>query len=411
MKEAFLKKPGWIPGFLFFAACLILGLTLTKQGRAANIYEQLCHFVNGHVYLPDADLKPWLQSCLLRSRLVTKQTPPENIIQDLNEQFSALGTSHLVLYNSAESRRIWSGESAETGIESDYVEGELVIFRVHKNSPAELAGLRRGDVIYRIGDRPGTPDEAERKSGSYFILRQKVIKEYRIEVRPIVRDEAPRIVPVTEKTVVLKVPSFRAEFFEKESWKSRVAELKTHPKIIVDLRGNLGGNFVAGLRFLSAFMCSPQDIGYLWKPKSSLKQERTLPDELDDEKQIQILDESFLVKLWTFEDYGCLASSVVVLVDSGTASTAEMVAQALRDYVGAKVLGSSSAGQLLVGVWYPVPELGPGVKISVPEAVYQTRRGHKIEGPGVQVDKVLYYHLDEMQNGEDSWIKRAVQMF
>ncbi|RYD69416.1 MAG: hypothetical protein EOP84_28510 [Verrucomicrobiaceae bacterium] len=96
---------------------------------------------------------------------------------------------------------------------------------------------------------------------------------------------------------------------------------------------------------------------------------------------------------------------------SSTASTAEMVAQAMHDYVGAKIFGSASAGQLLVGVWYPVPELGTGVKISVPEAVYQTRRGHKIEGPGVQIDKVLYYHLEELQNGEDSWIKAAIGMF
>jgi carboxyl-terminal processing protease len=406
-----LKKPGWIPGFLFFALCLALGLALSRQSPRAGIYAQICYFVGDHIYLPDKEITPWLQSCVKRSHLVTKQTSVQTILTDLNEQFSSLNTSHLVLYSSQESQKIWQGESAETGIESLYVEGELVIFRVHKDSPAESAGLRMGDVIYQINGEAGNPSDAENKSGDYLIIRDKKIKEYKIQAKDIKRDEDPELVPVSAKTVLYKIPSFRGEFFEKEKWQSQIQELKKYQKIIIDLRGNHGGNFVAGLRFLSAFMCSPQDIGYLWKPKSKSKKELVLPDDLDDEKQIEVLDQAFLVKLWTFEDYECLASSIAVLVDSNTASTAEMTAQALKDYVGAKIFGSASAGQLLVGVWYPVAELGPGVKISVPEAVYQTRRGHKIEGPGVQVDKVLYYHLSEMQNGEDSWIKSAVQLF
>lgn len=411
MKLNSLKKPGWIPGFFFFGLFFTVGLTLSLQSPPSAVYEQLCYFVNDHIYLSNADLKPWLHSCLQRSRLVTKEVSNEAIINDLNNQFSTLETSHLVIYNSEEAQKIWKGESSETGIEAQYLEGELVIFRVHKNSPAELAGLRMGDVIYQIDNEQGTPKEAESKSGRYMILREKEIKEYKIQAKAIKRDEEPQILPLSDKTVAMKVPSFRADFFAKESWLARIQELKKYPKIIVDLRGNLGGNFVAGLRFLSPFMCSPQDIGYLWKPKMRIKKEAVLPDDLDDQKQIDILDQSFLIRLWTFENYDCLTSSVVVLVDSGTASTSEMVAQALKDYVGAKIFGTASAGQLLVGVWYPVPELGEGVKLSVPEAVYQTRRGHKIEGPGVQVDKSLYYHLEEMQNGEDSWLKAAVQLF
>ena len=411
MQIEFLKKPGWIPGFLFFLSAALIGYAISERGNNANVYERLCYFVNDHIYLGDDIMKPWLKGCLQHAKLVQSKTTSDAIIQDLNEQFGNLKTSHLVLYNSQEAQKVWQGQSTETGIEAGYVEGELVIFKVHKNSPAEYAGLRMGDIIFQINNEPGTPQQAESESGVYRILRNQKVTEYKIQAKEIKRDEEPQLIRFTDKTAVFKIPSFRAEFFEKEPWLKQVHELKNYQKIIVDLRGNLGGNFVAGLRFLSPFMCSPQDIGYLWKPKSKLKKESSLPDDLDDENQIDILDHSFLVKLWTFEEYDCIAASVAVLVDSDTASTAEMVAQALKDYMGAKVFGSASSGQLLVGVWYPVPELGKGVKISIPEAVYQTNRGHKIEGPGVQVDKVLYYHLSELQNGEDSWLKRAVQMF
>jgi carboxyl-terminal processing protease len=411
MKRSFFKKPGWIPGFLFFVLCMGLGFAAVKKTRRANSYAQICQLVTDRIYLSDEQMKVWNKSCLVRAGSLQKNPSVKDIIEDLNEQFSALHTSHLLIYNAEESKKVWSGESQETGIESQYVEGELVILKVHRNSPAEFAGLRMGDVIYRINEEPGTPDMAEKISGSYLIQRNKNIKEYKIQSKAIQREEEPLMVRISNRTAVLKVPSFRAEFFERDQWRAQVTELKKYQKIIVDLRGNIGGNFVAGLRFLSPFMCGAQDIGYLWKPKSKLKKEMVFQDDLNDENQVNILDQAFLVRLLTFEDYDCLTGSVAVFVDSGSASTAEMVAQALKDYIGAKIFGSASAGQLLVGVWYPVPELSEGVKISIPEAVYQTRRGHKIEGPGVQVDQVLYYHLEELQNGEDSWLKRAVQLF
>jgi len=411
MKLLFLKKPGFIPGFLFFSACLGFGLMVVKKNPTVNAYAQICYFVSEHIYLGHDEIQQWTRECLKRSKLVKKETPVSVVIEDLNSQFEKLKTSHLSIYNAEESRKVWQGESKETGIESQFIEGELVIVRVHKDSPAEKAGLRMGDVIYRVNNELGDPSSVETASGNYLIQRNKKITEFKIEAKEIMRDEVPEILPMSNQTVVLKVPSFRAEFFDNGKWRSQVAELKKYKKIIIDLRGNLGGNFVSGLRFLSPFMCSPQDIGYLWKPKSNLKKETVLPNDLNDENQLEVLDQSFLVRLWTFEDYECLTAAVAVLVDSESASTAEMAAQALKDYIGAKIFGSASAGQLLVGVWYPVPELADGVRISIPEAVYQTRRGHKIEGPGVQVDKVLYYHLSEMENGEDSWIKHAVQLF
>lgn len=389
---------------------MAFGVWVVKRAKT-NAYAQVCHFVSDHIYLAGESVRNWSQTCLKRSELVQQDTAPSSIIKDLNDQFSILHTSHLVIYDAEETKKVWTGESLETGIESQYVDGELVIFKVHRESPAEHAGLRMGDVVYQINGELGTPDLAEKSSGRYLILRNKKISEYKIEAKEIKREEEPRLERISDRTARLIVPSFRAEYFEKESWRKTVSDLKKYQKIIVDLRGNLGGNFVAGLRFLSPFMCGSQDIGYLWKPKSKLKKEATLPDDLNDEHQVEILDQSFLVRLLTFEDYDCLTAAVAVLVDSSSASTSEMVAQALKDYVGAKIFGSASAGQLLVGVWYPVPEISQGVKISIPEAIYQTRRGHKIEGPGVQVDRVLYYHLGELQNGEDSWVKTAVQLF
>uniref|UniRef100_UPI00197D9BFD hypothetical protein n=1 Tax=Pseudomonas viridiflava TaxID=33069 RepID=UPI00197D9BFD len=48
-----------------------------------------------------------------------------------------------------------------------------------------------------------------------------------------------------------------------------------------------------------------------------------------------------------------------------------------------------------------------GWKISIPEAVFQSRRGKRLEGEGVRVDQEIYYNLPEMRQGRDSWVMRA----
>jgi len=188
-------------------------------------------------------------------------------------------------------------------------------------------------------------------------------------------------------------------------------KLSTSQKIILDLRNNSGGNFVAGLRLASVFLCGEQAVGYLYKPRNEKRKISTLTDTLEDAMQIQILKKNDLVTLQTFADYPCLSQPMVVLVNEDTASTAEMVAQILKDYRGTKIVGLPTAGALLQGVWYDLPELGPGVSISIPEALYQTQRGHVIEGHGVsKVDKFVNERLSDFRKGQDSWVLQAIEV-
>jgi carboxyl-terminal processing protease len=327
------------------------------------------------------------------------------------------------MYTPTEATKLWTGESKATGINAFYVQGELVVRKVHSASPAQKAGVRFGDIIKSVNGAEGNPEDVENESGSYVIERRG--QSLKVEIKPasFIADEGPQLERPAQGIVVLRVPSFRAEYFAEGAWKKTVTSLTTAREIIIDLRGNLGGNFVAGLRFLSPFLCEPSKVGYLIRPPSRSSTpasaessamesseslaEKILPDELDDEVQIDIVNQTRRVKLATFAGYPCVGAKAQmdVLVDAGTASTAEMVAQALKDFRHAGVRGAKSAGQLLVGLWYPAPEVGDGVKISIPEAVYETSSGHRIEGPGVKLDEVLYYHLEDFQNGEDSWIK------
>lgn len=397
-------------GFLIVFAFAAVSFKFAVDSFFINPYEKLCDLVAGRIYLDDEQMNEWTTTCHARARLVKPFTPSEVVANDLRNLFATLHVSHLDLYNANDSRRIWYGENEENGIESEFVDGELVIFDVQPNSPAADLGLKRGDIIVSIQGAHPVPQLASSVGGEFVIRRLKREFSVVLDPRPIVLDESPRFFKAGDWSV-LRIPSFRAEFFDHDRWRDFAAKLKSAKLILVDLRGNAGGNFVAGLRFLSPFMCAQQEIGYLLKPKSRRGVQAPFADDLRDAHQLDVIDRADVVQLRTFEDYGCLTARVEVLIDSGTASTAEMVAQALRDYMGAKVNGVSSSGQLLVGVWYDVPELGPGWKLSIPEAVFQTRRGLRLEGGGVRVDREYYYDLADLQAGKDSWIEKSIGDF
>lgn len=396
---------------LILVSFALLGFELSVHRSFVNPYSKICDMVEQRIYLSVDETRDWIKTCRSRAAKVGPFTKTSVIVRDARTLLEQLQVSHLEIYHPQEVSRLWSGWNRETGLESEFVEGQLVVFHVHEGSPADKAGIKPGDLVLEIQGTTPAPVVVKTLGGRMKFRRLQNIFEIEIEPKQFKIDERPSFRRLDDQTITLKVPSFRADFFDKELWPEFVAKVPSAPRMIVDLRGNPGGNFVSGLRFLAPFMCGEQDIGYLIKPRLPMRSEARLPNDLRDEVQLDHLENHELIHLRTPISRRCFTSRVTVLVDSYTASTAEMVAQALRDYVDARVLGSTSAGQLLVGVWHHFPELGSGWRFSIPEAVYQSRRGKRLEGGGVSVDRVLYYELNEMMAGQDSWLSRALTDF
>ncbi len=393
---------------LLFALCAGTAYQLAVHNGFLNPYPVVCELVAEKIFLKNSEIGPWKTTCLRRSSLVKADSPKQLIFKDINNVLGLLNVSHLELYDSALVKTIWHGESKETGIESEFVDGELVVFKTHPQSPASEAGIRAGDIVVSINNEQPNPWEAQASSGTYLVKRSSGLVSIDLETREIVRDEKPSTSKINAQTTLIKIPSFRSQFFEYGDIQSWSQTLLSSKQMIVDLRGNAGGNFVAGLRFLSLFLCEKEEVGRLLRPRAVNTQSAALPDDLRDESQLAVLENNGEVLLRTFDKKACYKGQVRVLVDGKTASVAEMVAQALKEFRQALVMGTPTRGQLLVGVWYPLEEMGPGVQISIPEAVYLSRQKHKIEGQGVELDKLLYYDLGEMQAGVDSWVQSAL---
>ncbi|MGZ3770871.1 MAG: S41 family peptidase [Bdellovibrio sp.] len=393
---------------LLAVSSLLVFYHFIVQKSFINPYPIVCDLVSKKIYLDEPNLKKWKNICNSRSRLVNPYSRRPLIIQDISNVLGLLNVSHLEIYDSSEVKKIWQGENLETGIESEFVDSELVIFKIHPNSPSEKVGLKKGDIIKSINGEQPNPWEAQSISGTYIIERNSGENSFQLKTENINRTENVEFQKIGNNEGIIRIPSFRASFFEEKQMQELEKDLKDINRLVVDLRGNIGGNFVSGLKFLSLLICSPKEIGRMIRPRADNNLIAEMPDDLREETQLDIFRKYREVILKTYKTPSCYNGEVVVLVDSKTASVAEMVAEALKELRAAPLLGSPSRGQLLVGVWYPLPEVGPGVEISIPEAYYLSQNNRRIESEGVALDKILYYNIKEMQAGIDSWVKSAL---
>ena len=147
--------------------------------------------------------------------------------------------------------------------------------------------------------------------------------------------------------------------------------------VLLDLRDNPGGLLKSAVAVSSVFL--PDDILVVYteataaesrmrlKTSESLYLHASKADNLKQLPQLKTLP-------------------LVVLVNSGSASAAEIVAGALQDHRRATVVGTQTFGKGSVQVLLP---LAGGAALKLTTAFYLTPNGQRIQGKGVTPDKVL----------------------
>ncbi len=95
---------------------------------------------------------------------------------------------------------------------------------------------------------------------------------------------------------------------------------------------------------------------------------------------------------------------LAILVDGGSASTAEILTQGLQDLKRARVFGVRSAGAALPSDIIRLPD-GDGFQFA--EATYTSVGGKVIEGSGVTPDVIVRQTIEATQSGRDPVIEAA----
>jgi carboxyl-terminal processing protease len=272
------------------------------------------------------------------------------------------------------------------GAEVSMIDGKVTIVAPIKNSPAEKAGLKPNDQILRVNgesleglDLYQAVLKIRGKKGTTVqldILRPGVKEIIKVKV---VRDKIPiETVYDSVKTYngkkvgYLEVTSFSENTAQDFKKKLTKLEHEHIDGLIIDVRGNPGGYLQSVEEILKQFI--PKD-----KPYVQI-------EERDGDKQ------RFYSDLTKKKPY-----PIVVLIDKGSASASEILAGAMKEAGGYKLVGETSFGKGTVQQAIP---MGDGSNIKLTLYKWLTPDGHWIHKKGIKPDVEVkqpdYFHVSPL---------------
>lgn len=219
------------------------------------------------------------------------------------------------------------------GIRLQYTSTELYIEEVTSGSPAEKAGLKRGDTILKINGVAIDDTEGDELSGAagtqvtLLVLRNGVTKSYRVTRNEISSASVAGTI-IGSKIAYISLSGFTQnsdEEFAAMLKKMRAAGMKS---MVLDLRDNLGGYMDSAYNIASNFI----DKGIM----------------------MYTSDQSGVLTPVTITNGSKIGVPVVILTNEYSASASEALTGALRDNKIATVVGTRSYGKARIQSLIPI---------------------------------------------------------
>ncbi|GMV85830.1 MAG: peptidase S41 [Dehalococcoidia bacterium] len=359
---------------------------------------------------------------LLQSEYVDKATLDEEALRSAAIQgiITALNDSHTQYLTPAELKSgALSLESSYDGIGASVSDtsGQITIVTPFRNSPAEEAGIRQGDIVLevdgesmegwtteqaveRIRGPQGTPvtlkvRHSDGVEETITITRgqipvESVFTEPNLEVIP--GESGTALVgrdgnPVTDIGYV-NISQFHDRTVSELKTKLGEVEKQGYIGLIVDLRGNPGGLLQATVEVADEFL----DQGVI----------------------ISEVDADGKTQSWSARQGGIATEiPLVILTDAGSASGAEVLAAALRDNGRGQIVGVRSFGKGTVNQLQELKNCGDpdgcgALYLSVGR--WLTPNGEQIEGLGVKPDIEVPMTYDEYLDQGDIQLFTAIEV-
>tara|TARA_Y100001970_G_scaffold112236_1_gene140059 strand:+ start:8187 stop:9329 length:1143 start_codon:yes stop_codon:yes gene_type:complete len=290
-----------------------------------------------------------------------------------------------------------SGEFGGLGIEVGMEAGVVKVITPIDNSPAEKAGVKAGDYIVKIN---GIQVQGKTLSEAVELMRGPIGTKIEITVRrigvkkafifEIVRDVI-EVQSVKSKIIDDDLGYIRLTSFNENSSdqiKKVIKEFKNEDNIqkyILDLRNNPGGLLSQAIKISDFFLNNGEIVAT--KGRKNNENRKWFA------KKGDIID----------------GETLIVLINYGSASAAEIVAGALQDHKRAIVVGENSYGKGSVQSIIPLKNNG-AIRLTISK--YYLPSGKSISGVGITPDiEVAESSEDFRINTEtDNQLKFAVKL-
>ena len=290
-----------------------------------------------------------------------------------------------------------SGEFGGLGIEVSMEAGVVKVISPLDNSPAYRVGVKAGDYIIKIND---TQVQGKSLSEAVELMRGPVGSDIEITIRRIGLKKSLKFTITREIIEVTSVKSeikdenvgyIRLTSFNENSGdqiKKKINEFKRDKNIkhyILDLRNNPGGLLSQAIKISDYFLENGEIV--------STKSRKSIENRKWFAKAGDILN----------------GSTMIVLINYGSASASEIVAGALKDHKRAILIGERSYGKGSVQSIIPLKNNG-AIRLTVSK--YYLPSGDSISEVGVVPDFEVEEETEEFRiNTEtDNQLKFALKL-
>jgi len=392
--------------------------SLSEKDRI-EVFEKIWKAVNDKYYDSSFNGVDWNAAReRYRSRLNGLKSD-EEFYALLNQMLGELRDAHTLFRSPRQREASQKQQATSAGFSIREVEGTPVIFGVDKDSDAVRAGVESGMVVRTINGQPFATRLAQSRgeiseSSSERLTRLRVYarllagapdaplklgltradgSEFEVTLtRRIVSNVSPLTsYLLSSGNAYIKFNAFRSSV--SKEFKESLTKFKDAPALIIDLRGNGGGDVQEMRRIADYFFNNKVLFGRAvtrsGKPFSILGGLVKIP--------LEGYVGSPGNQIW--------GKPVVILISERTGSAAESFTAGMQENNRATVIGTQSCGCVnfvnnLIGV-------KGGGEFQISELGYLSPKGRKIEGIGIMPDKVVASTLLDLRSRRDAWIEEA----
>lgn len=310
---------------------------------------------------------------------ITVQTLYQGAIRGLFESLGDPYSQYLDQEEYASLSQEMEGEFSGIGVGIQLINGNITVVSVFKDSPAEKAGLRRGDVILEVDGvdlRGKGPEDASallkgdaRTGVSVTVLRPSSGQTLTFHmVRAQISAYPIEMQDLGDGMFYVRISQFTSTTGKDFSVVMEWMRHKSAKGLVLDLRNNPGGLLDSAIQV--AVELVPEG------PIVQLKQK--------DVRQV----------VWSDKETEPMPT--VILVNGGTASASEIVAGAIRDRGKGILVGERTFGKACVQAMVPLGDNMGGFKLTI--ADYYTPKGTAISGVGLKPNVLVKEEPLELPN-------------
>ena len=369
---------------LLFACCSVE--PLRARELSAREKEQLVQSIGKrlerHAYAFETDFTKWQSFADEIQAQILAAKDEEKLSEALQQALDRFGLSHLSIVSPEQKKRSQRGHRLGLGISFRKIDGGLFLTYVLEASPADQAGLKKGDVLTRIDADPITsPQQLLGKPGD----RRQIawLRGDREHTAPVTYASFPAAETsslrwLTDDVALIKVQSFRHRYYKMGSINRFFREARQAEGIILDLRNNLGGLALFS-RHLASKLVPTSEVFALQVDKRRAQQAgKSGPGSIESETLL-----AKAKKIHPLPFSRPYRGRVVIIVDSLSCSGGDLFPASMSELGRARAIGERTGGSLLLAKTFRLPH---GFQLYAPVSEILTPKGVRLEKNGLKPD-------------------------